>query len=238
MTDLPLADELAAVYARMSGLLLSEETVGTAVRLVTSLATETIPDTVGAGITLMDPDGRPSTRGASGDVVEQADRLQYELDEGPCLTAWRQRRVVRIDDIGQDRRFPRWSQAVQPLGLACSLSIPLVAGDVCVGALKVYGGRPHVYDGQAEHLATMFAAQAAILLANVQSYEQARRVTDQLREALRSRDVIGQAKGILMERERVDDQRAFTLLVAMSRNSSRKLRDVARDVVGSVFERR
>lgn len=84
----------------------------------------------------------------------------------------------------------------------------------------------------------MLAAQAAILLANVQSYEKAQRVSDQLREALRSRDVIGQAKGVLMERERVDEQRAFAMLVATSRNSNRKLRDVARDVVRSVTEDR
>jgi GAF domain-containing protein len=236
--DLPLADELAAVYARMAGLLLSEETVATAVRLVTSLATETVPGTAGAGITLLDAEGRPTSRGSSNDVVEQADRLQYELGEGPCLTAWRHRSVIRVDDVAEDTRFPRWSAAVRPLGLGSSLSTPLVAGDVSLGALKVYSGKPHNFGPQAEHLLTLFAAQAAILLANVQSYEQARQLSDQLREALRSRDVIGQAKGILMEREGVDDQRAFARLVAISRNSNRKLRDVAREVVRSVAERR
>ena len=240
MSDLPLADELAAVYARMSGLLLSDETVGTALRLVTSLAAQTVPGTAGAGVTLVDDQGRPTSRGSSDDLVSEADRLQYELDEGPCLAAWWQRRLIRVDDVGQDQRFPRWSAQARELGLGLgsSLSTPLVAGDVSLGALKVYARQPHAYDASAEHLVTMFAAQAAILLANVQSYERAQRVSDQLREALRSRDVIGQAKGILMERERVDDQRAFTLLVAMSRNTNRKLRDVARDVVRSVSERR
>lgn len=236
-SDLPLADELAAVYARMARLLLSEETVGTALRLVTSLAAQTVPGTAGAGITLVDEHGRPTSRGASDPLVDQADRLQYELDEGPCLTAWRQRAVVRVDDTSREQSFPRWASAVQGLGLGSSLSVPLVAGDTSLGALKVYARCPAVYDAHAEHLVTMFAAQAAILLANVQSYERAQRVTDQLQEALRSRDVIGQAKGVLMERERVDDQRAFARLVAMSRNSNRKLRDVARDVARSASER-
>jgi GAF domain-containing protein len=238
MTELPLADELAAVYARMSGLLLSEETVGTALRLVTSLASQMVPGTVGSGVTLVDDRGRPTSRGSSDEVVAEADRLQYELDEGPCLMAWRQRSQVRVDDLSSDERFPRWGPVASALGLGSSLSTPLVPGDSCLGALKVYATQPNAYDTQAEHLATMLAAQAAILLANVQSYEKAQRVSDQLREALRSRDVIGQAKGVLMERERVDEQRAFAMLVAMSRNSNRKLRDVARDVVRSVTEDR
>lgn len=135
--DLPLADELAVVFARMSGLLLSQETVGTAVRLVTSLATETIPGTFGAGVTLMDERGRPTTTGASAPVVERADNLQYEFDEGPCLTAWAERLLVRTDDIAGERRWPRWAKAVEPLGLRSALSVPLVAGDVTLGALKV-----------------------------------------------------------------------------------------------------
>ena len=115
--DLPLADELSAVFARMSGLLLSEETVATALRLVTSLATDTIPGTVGAGVTLIDETGRKSTTGASDPLVERADSLQYELGHGPCLTAWAGRTVVRIDDIAADPRWPEWSAAVEPLGL-------------------------------------------------------------------------------------------------------------------------
>src|SRR4051794_24970297 len=112
--DLPLAAELSAVYARMSGLLLSEETVNTALRLVTSLAADTIPGTAGAGVTLVDDGGRKTSAGASDPLVERADSLQYELDEGPCLTAWAQRALIRIDDIPADRRWPQWSAAVEP----------------------------------------------------------------------------------------------------------------------------
>jgi hypothetical protein len=135
---LPLVDELSVVFARMSGLLLSEETVGTAVGLVTALATDAIPGTVGAGVTLVDERGAKTTSGASDPVVEKADTAQYELDEGPCLTAWAQRALVRIDDIGSDGRWPRWSRAVEPLGLRAALSAPLVAGDRSLGAVKVY----------------------------------------------------------------------------------------------------
>lgn len=232
-SNLPLADELAAVYARMSGLLLSEETVATAVRLVTSLAVDTMPGAAGSAVTLVDDQGRQVTRGATDDLAEKADTLQYELDEGPCLTAWTRRTVVRIEDTATSDRFPRWCAAVQPVGIRSVLSAPLVAADVALGALKVYSTRPTTFDDRSEHLLTMFAAQAAILLANVQTYERAQQLSDQLKDALRSRDLIGQAKGVLMEREGLDDNAAFSRLVVMSRNANRKLRDVARDVAGS-----
>ncbi|HWM38134.1 MAG TPA: hypothetical protein VNS49_13560, partial [Streptomyces sp.] len=102
--ELPLADELAAVFARMSGLLMSEETTSTAVNLVTALAREAIPGAVGAGVTLVDDRGGKTTSGASDPVVEKADSMQYELDEGPCLAAWAQRALVRLDEIGSDGR--------------------------------------------------------------------------------------------------------------------------------------
>ena len=91
--SLPLTEELSAVFARVSGLLLSEATVSTAVGLVTSLARGCIPGAAGAGVTLVDERGGRATLGASDPAVEWADSRQYELDEGPCLTAWAQRAV-------------------------------------------------------------------------------------------------------------------------------------------------
>ena len=84
----------------------------------------------------------------------------------------------------------------------------------------------------------MFAAQAAILVANVQSLESARRLSDELKEALRSRDVISTAKGVIMTREGVDPDTAFGRLVSMSQRDGKKLRDVADSVVRSAVRRR
>jgi GAF domain-containing protein len=235
--ELPLADELSAVFARMSGLLLSQETVTTALGLVTALATDAIPGAAGAGVTLVDEQGVKTTSSASDPVVEKADGLQYALDEGPCLIAWAQRALVRIDDIGSDGRWPRWSRAVEPLGLRAALSVPLVAGDRSLGAVKVYAQRPGAFDRYAEHLLVMFAAQAAILLANVQSVESARRLSDGLKDALRSRDLIATAKGILMAREGIAEEPAFATLMANAQREHKSLRDVAHAVVKSTVRR-
>jgi GAF domain-containing protein len=234
---LPLADELAAVFARMSGLLMSEETTSTAVNLVTALATEAIPGAVGAGVTLVDDRGGKTTSGASDPVVEKADSMQYELDEGPCLAAWAQRALVRVDEIGSDGRWPRWSRAVEPLGLRAALSAPLVAGDRSLGAIKVYAQQPRAFDRHAEHLLVMFAAQAAILLANVQSMESARRLSDGLKDALRSRDVIATAKGIVMAREGIAEELALAVLVASAQREHKTLRDTAHALAKSTVRR-
>jgi GAF domain-containing protein len=228
-----VAAGLAGVLAEMGAVLLSGETVDSAVQLVTGLAVEAIPGSVGAGVTLVDPRGKRSTA-ASDALVERADALQYELDAGPCLTAWRDRVVVRIDDVPADPRWRQWADAVAPLGVSSVLSVPLLSGADCLGAMKVYALRPHAFDDQAERLLHLFAEQAAILLANTQTVSQARRLTSQLTVALETRDVIGQAKGILMARGAGSSAAAFSMLVESSQRSNTKLHEVARRLVASV----
>jgi GAF domain-containing protein len=235
--DLPLADELAAVSARMSGLLLSRETVGTALSLVTSLAGEALPGTAGAGVTLLDEHGRRTTAAATDPVVEHLDRLQYDLGEGPCLSAWEQRHVVRVDDMTEDDRWPRWTAAARKSDMRSALSAPLVAGGDALGAIKVYGREPGAFGERDEYLLTMFAAQSAILVANVRSFENARNVSEALADALRARDVISMAKGIVMAREHVDEGTAFAVLARSSHEENRKLRDLASAVVRSTVRR-
>ncbi|MGY1638825.1 GAF domain-containing protein [Geodermatophilus sp. SYSU D00742] len=234
--DLPLTDELSAVFARMSGLLLSEETVATALGLASSLALDTVPGAVGAGVSVVDERGRRSS-GSTDARVEQADALQYVLDEGPCLAAAAGRQLVRVDDLAADRRWPRWAAAVAPLGLRAAMSAPLVAGDTSLGALKVYADRPGTFDGHSERLLSMFSAQAAILVANVQTHERARRLSEGLRSAIGTRDTVSMAKGVLMARHGVTEDVAFGMLLARAGEEAGGLPDVARTVVGSAVRR-
>jgi GAF domain-containing protein len=237
--DLPLADELSAVFARMSGLLLSEDTVATALGLITSLAMETVPGSTGAGMTLVDDDGRRTSSAATDPRVESADALQYELDEGPCLAALAARQVMRSDDVGAEPRWPRWAVAASALGVWSCLSAPLVAGDRAVGAIKVYADQPGVFAAHDEQLLTMFAAQATILVVNVQAHERAQRLSDGMRKAVRSRDVVSMAKGVLMARHGVDEDTAFGMLVALRGEGGAPLREAAQTVVqGAVRQRR
>ena len=236
-TDLPQADELAAVFARMSGLLLSSETVATALELITTLARETVRESAGSGVTLLDQHGDRVTAAATDPLVERLDGLQYELDEGPCLAAWERRTAVRVEDLTRDDRWPRWASAAAATGMRAVLSVPLVAGDDALGALKVYSHRPDTYDDHDEHLLTMFAAHSAVLLNHVRSYEDARQVSASLSASLRTRDLVNMAKGVLMARDGVDERTAFLLLSTTAEQEGRPLRLVAESLTGATARR-
>lgn len=226
MHEESLTAELLTGFAQMGGFVLSEETVQSALRLVTALAVETIPCTAGAGVTLL-REGAPATAAASDTVVEKADNLQYQLEEGPCLSAWRQSMAFWIDDTATESRWPRWTAAVGPLGMRAALTTPMLVGGEAIGAIKVYSRQPAAFDDRDAQLLALFAAQAAILLANMQSHEKATMLNEQLKAAIRSRDVIGMAKGILMVTRRIDETAAFAILAQTSQRSNIKLREVA-----------
>jgi GAF domain-containing protein len=239
MTDSPLLNdtprrlkELTAVLAQMGAVVLWAETIDTTIKLVTTLAAESIPATTGAGVTLVDARGKRSMT-ASDPLVERADTLQYQFDSGPCLTAWRDQVTVRVDDTDGETRWPLWTAAVAELDLRAMLSVPLIVSGTAIAAIKVYSGQPAAYNTRAERLLELFARQAAILLSNTQALADARRLSAQLTEALNNRDVIGQAKGVLMAQGAANDQAAFALQVAASQCSNTKLAEVARRVIAS-----
>jgi len=222
--------DLTEAMTRLAGLLFSEETLQSALDLTSHLSRETLPRTVGAGVTLI-RDGRKYTAAYTDDVVERADALQYELDEGPCISAWRENAIVRVDDVGVEERWPRWAPAAGTMGLRSVLSAPLRVRNEALGAIKVYSSEAAAYDAADEPILQLLSDQAAIVLANVQGYLEAQQLTEQLKEALTSRDTIGQAKGILMEREKIDDEAAFAMLRQASQTKNIKLRDIAQAIV-------
>jgi GAF domain-containing protein len=142
--------------------------------------------------------------------------------------------TVRIDDVVTDERWRPWCSAVTPLGVRAVLSVPLVAGGTGLGAIKVYSDQPGSFDDRADRVLELFARQAAVLLANTITLADAHRTNSQLTEALHHRDVIGQAKGILLARGAVDDTEAFAMLITASQRGNVKLYEVARRLVASV----
>src|SRR3954467_305317 len=228
-----LPAELSSALAQMAGLVLSRQTVDTAVALVTTLAEATITGTTGAGVTIADEHGKRS-KASSNQLVEQADALQYEFDEGPCLTAWRTRQLVRIDDTATDSRWPRWNSAAARLGVRAVRSVGLGVHDEGIGAIKVYSDQPADYGAADERVMSLFAEQAAILLANTQSLQQARRLSRQLTDALVSRDAIVRATGVLMARGAADQDAAFIALTDAARRSDQTVQQLARELLAAV----
>ncbi|MGW5723745.1 GAF domain-containing protein [Amycolatopsis sp. NPDC003865] len=214
---LPLDGELAAVAARMSGLLLSRETVDSVLELVVSLAGRTIAGAAGAGVTLLDDEGRPATTSASSPLVRDADTLQYRLGEGPCMAALAECSPMRVDDVTTERRWPRWCAAVAGSGLRSVLTTPLVAGDGCHGAIKIYATTAGAFGPAEERVLASFADRAATLVANARAYERASRFSERFKHTLRDRDLITMAKGFLMGRDGLDEDAAFDRLLSLAR---------------------
>jgi GAF domain-containing protein len=226
-TDLPLADELAQLAARMSPLLLSTDSVEAAVDVLTTLAHETIAAATGAGVSLLDEQGHRTSVGATSDVVLEADDLQYRLDQGPCLTAWAEHRTVRVDDVAVDPRWPQWSESVRSLAVLSTLSVPMVLPNRALGAVKVYSELRGAFDERAEKLLEGFAATAGLLLGSAGSLDNARQLSDNLRRALQARDSVQLAKGVIMQRDGVTEDEAFQVLVGEARVANLGLREVA-----------
>lgn len=144
-----LADEIGELALAMSALLLGDRTSGAAVRILTSLALNVVPQASGAGISLVGPGDTTTSVAATSDLVLEADALQYHLGEGPCLDACRQSLPVQVADLRRETRWPAWTRAVSPLNIESLMSLPLINFGRSSGAIKIYCDLPEAVDEQA-----------------------------------------------------------------------------------------
>jgi len=232
--ELPLDGELAAVAARMSGLLLSRETVDPVLELIVSLVDTTITAAAGVGVTLVDTDGGFVTTSASDPLVREADALQYELGEGPCMAALSGCSPQRIDDVATERRWRRWCAAVAGSGLRSVVTAPMVTEDGCHGAIKIYATAPGAFGPVDERTLVSFADRAAVLVANARASERAGRFSERFKDTLRDRDLIAMAKGFLMGRDGLGEDVAFDRLLSLARAHGASPAEAAARLVGPV----
>jgi len=231
--QLPL-DELSGAIGRILGLLLTEEKVDHAVQNLSQAIKESVPGTIGAGVSILDSQARRTSTGFTDSIVEQADHLQYELGQGPCLTAWASEESVIISDVRTDPRWPEWSAAVSTLPIRSVVSAPLMANGHSIGAIKIYASEPSVFDAAAVSLMDLYASPAATLLAHIQSTETPKRISEGLQLALHSRDLVNRACGILMERHKITHERALQQLILQARNKSQSLQEVSAELVAGI----
>lgn len=177
-----------------------------------------------AGILLIRPGGQVETVAATNSIVQKADDLQIELEQGPCFAALRADETFEVRDTLTDEQWPRWSRDVAVLGLRSVLGIALEVGDKTLGALNLYQTRPAAFDAGDVEVAAILARHAAIAIADE------RRVAE-LRAAVDTRTVIGLAQGILMERYSLDAGGASELLEGYAHASNTELQDVADSII-------
>ena len=156
----------------------------------------------------------------TGRAPHRLDQMQQQLGTGPCVLAAQEQTVVRVEDTKADDRWPEFCAEAHRMSVSSMLCVPLWIDDRLLGTLSLYAGHPAAFTDRDEGTAALSATLAAAALADAQRAEQ-------LRTALRNRDVIGQAKGILMERHRVTAAAAFDLLSRASQARNEKLVAVA-----------
>jgi len=228
---LPLADELAALTVRIADLLLTHDAAEEAVLALAQTLVEVIPGATGAGASLIDAKGRRTSTASTDAVVLEADQLQYELGQGPCLTAWAQQATIRIEDTRKETRWPAWTRAVAKLPLRSVISSALSTPHGAIGALKVYSATPGGFDSSADHVIERLARPAALMLANAQARDSAERLSGGLMRALDDRDAVRTATGILMERHGFGPDQALASLIATSRERREPLNRLSRQII-------
>jgi GAF domain-containing protein len=197
---------------------------------ITGIARRAMPGTDAASITLIRGD-EPFTAAYDGKMALDADELQYARGYGPCVDAGRAGQVFLIDDMRTEQRWPDYAQHAAANGALSSLSIPLPFQGATIGALNTYAGRPHAFGERDVVLGEEVAAWVAVAIGRADAAVRTSEDLAHLRIAMTSRAVIEQAKGILMERHKVTEDQAFTILTHTSQRTNTKLRDVAAELV-------
>lgn len=226
----PEPAQFADRLVELAWFLLGEDSLDAILTRVVTLADQLLEPVVAASISLR-RGGRYVTPAHSADLAKRIDECQYEADAGPCVDALKLGHAMLIRSLADASAWPETQQAAREEGVESILSLPLVAGKVgVVGALNLYSCDEDGFS-DVRGAADLFAQHAAIVLANARAYAEAEEVAAGLRQALLTREVIGVAKGILMERDGLSWDEAFDALRERSQHSNQKLRDVAAAIV-------
>jgi GAF domain-containing protein len=216
-----LGQELAQRMSQLAKGLRAEDNRDDTLRAIVHGALELVPAARWAAICLIQGQ-RVAPEASSHDLVFELEQLQSDVGEGPCVSAIRQQCTVRVTDLAEpDLPWPRFAAAALERGVRSMMSLPLSVCQETLGVLDLYAAQPDAFAPDAQILAELLTQHSAVALA-------AATREHHLNAALVNRDVLGQAKGILMQRDGLTALQAFQLLVRASQDTNMKIADVAR----------
>jgi transcriptional regulator with GAF, ATPase, and Fis domain len=219
--------------AELASLLLADHSFDAVLDRTADIAKRVVAGADEVSVTVQN--GRPTTAAFTGQLALDVDESQYQAGYGPCLDAIRLGQTILVEDQTTEPRWPEYTPRAAEAGIRSSLSVPLSVDDRHGGAFNIYSLQTHTFDAVAVDHAQELAAYTAVVLNNAHLYFTAASRADQLTEALRSRAVIEQAKGILMGARHCNADEAFTILVKLSQDTHVKLHAVAQTVVDSAL---
>ena len=209
---------------------LREHSMDSLLQSVVDLAKRVMPGDPEASISLIVAD-KATSPVYTGQLALDCDESQYGRGYGPCLHAATSGELTEIADAQSETRWADYCRRAAERGALGSLSVPLPVSEQIAGALNIYVREANAFDDVSRSAATKFAPYAAVAIANMHAYDNARNMADNLELPLENRAVIDQAKGILMERYKLTADQAFQLLAQASMKTNRKLRVVAENLV-------
>jgi GAF domain-containing protein len=223
--------DLARVLGDAARAISQPHTVPETLEAIAQTARISVPGFDHVGISLMHRDGTVETMAATDDLVRDLDDVQYSLGEGPCVSSLHEESVIVVDHLRHSQRWPRYVPQALERGLKAQLALRLYVDEHgTIGGINLYSTEQEEVEPHAPEIAEVFAAHAAVTLGKAQEL-------DQLQHAIRSRQQIGEAVGIVMERYRLDQASAFNFLVRISSQTNTKLRDIAAGVIADALDR-
>ncbi len=228
MTDQPSGEahtdeDLLELLGSMALELAEPDELQETMQRVVDLAEEVLERCDGVSLMLIGRGGSIETPASSSQAAYDSDMAQYETGEGPCLNAIRDEHTVLMNDLQDDERWPAYRAKALELGVRSMLSVRLFANEDSMGALDLYSKQPDAFDQRSQVIAQVFATHASIAV-------KAALTIAGLETVISSRDVIGQAKGIIMARRKVTADMAFELLRSLSQQRNQPVRDLAREI--------
>jgi GAF domain-containing protein len=215
--------DVAGVFARLAVELHEETGVEETVEAILQFALQAVNCTH-AGLVLSHRGGKLETTAATDPLVEKADQLQLEWNEGPALSVTAEHDTVLVGDTASDTRWPEWAPKVAALGLRSALAVRLHTNGATLGVLELFHTEPYAFEVDDDAVAHILARHASVAVASA-------RQEASLWQAIDARKLIGQAQGILMERFDIDGDQAFAVLRRYSQDYNIKLRDVAQRLI-------
>lgn len=222
----PEVANLASKLGELARELQQEQDTEALLADIVHAALDLIPHVADASVSVVMGRRTVESRAASGELPRRIDALQSEAGEGPCIDAAYEHRIVRVPDMGREARWPKFAPTAYDAGARSMLSFQLFVKGDNLGALNLYGDEENAFDEESEQVGLLVAAHAAVAFSDAQEI-------NQLNQAMGTRDLIGQAKGILMERFKINSLQAFQILTRASSETNIKLRDVADHLASS-----
>ena len=224
-----MTENLGDLHRELAGVVLAGRELPAVLTDVVGIARRAIPGSDATSITLI-RDERGFTAAYDGQIAMEADELQYERGYGPCLDAGRAGELFLVTDMRTEERWPDYARHAAERGVGSSLSVPLPFQGATIGALNNYARETDAFAEADVRLGEEVAAFVAIAVGNAEAASRATTDVANMRQAMASRSVIEQAKGILMERYKITAEQAFTLLTHASQRSNVKLRAIAEEL--------